>query len=95
MIVPISTSVAGVDNLLNDFGHVCDTLGGSSGSPVVESTDGAVVGLHHWRWPDGAKLPENQAVHIALILKDLAARVQSGALGKETLDEVTRPRPQP
>ena len=90
-----STSVAGVDNLLNDFGHVCDTLGGSSGSPVVESTDGAVVGLHHWRWPDGAKIPENQAVHIALIVKDLAAKVQGGGLGKETLDEVTRPRPQP
>ena len=90
-----STSVAGVNDQLNDFGHSCDTLGGSSGSPVVEATDGTVVGLHHWRWPDGAKIPENQAVHIALITQDLAKLVEAQRLSKEILDEVTRPRPQP
>jgi hypothetical protein len=90
-----STSVAGVDDVLNDFGHVCDTLGGSSGSPVVESGAGTVVGLHHWRWPDGAKVPENQAVHIRLVVDDLTMRVKAGTLPKAVLDEVTRPRPQP
>jgi V8-like Glu-specific endopeptidase len=89
-----STSVAGVDDVLNDFGHVCDTLGGSSGSPVMEATDGTVVGLHHWRWPAGAERPENQAVHITLIVKDLTARVEKNTLQQAVLDEVTSPRPQ-
>jgi hypothetical protein len=95
------TSVAGVDDVLNDFGHVCDTLGGSSGSPVVEFTNGSIVGLHHWRWPDGAQFPQNQAVHIALIVKDLTDRAEKEQDPekqkklKAAVAEVTRSRPTP
>jgi hypothetical protein len=89
-----STAVAGVDDAVNDFGHVCDTLRGSSGSPVLHSETGAIVGLHHWRWPAGAAIPENQAVHWGLIVRDLAARVKAGTLAKGVLDEVTRRPPQ-
>jgi endonuclease G len=38
--------------------HDCSTLGGNSGSPVVEMTTGAVVGLHR----DGSFLARNEAV---------------------------------
>jgi len=38
--------------------HDCSTLGGNSGSPVVEMTTGKVVGLHS----DGAFLARNEAV---------------------------------
>jgi hypothetical protein len=51
-----------------DFGHLCDTLGGSSGSPVLDATDFAVVGLHHFGFFDGDPNPVNQAVQIAGIL---------------------------
>jgi hypothetical protein len=31
-----------------DFGHSCDTMGGSSGSPVFRRADMQVIGLHHF-----------------------------------------------
>ena len=31
----------------NDFYHLCDCLGGSSGSPIIDEATGRVVGLHH------------------------------------------------
>jgi V8-like Glu-specific endopeptidase len=87
-----ATPKPGVNGAPNDFGHVCDTMGGSSGSPVMESTNGAVVGLHHLGFLPGMT-PENQAVHIGLIVKDLGLRVQNGTLTKATLDEVTLSAP--
>lgn len=89
-----ATPKPGVNGAPNDFGHVCDTMGGSSGSPVMESANGVVVGLHHLGFLPGAK-PENQAVHIGLIVQDLSTRVQNGTLTKATLDEVTLPAPPP
>src|SRR5262245_51098812 len=58
-----------------DFGHLCDTLGGSSGSPVLDRQTGGLVGLHHLGIPAGAVDPVNQAVHIGQVLDDLRARV--------------------
>jgi hypothetical protein len=58
-----------------DFGHLCDTLGGSSGSPVLDRQSGAVVGLHHLGIPVGAVDPVNQAVHIGLVLEDVRTRL--------------------
>ena len=58
-----------------DFGHVCDTLGGSSGSPVLGWSTGKVVGLHHLGFVPGVKDPQNQAVHIKQILDDIKTKV--------------------
>ncbi len=66
-------SVSGVsrfgrESALTDFGHLCDTLGGSSGSPVIDSSNGQVVGLHHLGI-NGVIV--NRAVHMPQILEDL------------------------
>ncbi len=58
-----------------DFGHLCDTLGGSSGSPVLDRQSGGLVGLHHLGIPFGAVDPVNQAVHIGQVLDDVRTRV--------------------
>jgi hypothetical protein len=58
-----------------DFGHECDTLGGSSGSPVLDRATGRVVGLHHFGFREGLDEPVNQAVDIASILEDLSTQV--------------------
>ena len=50
-----------------DLAHGCDTLGGSSGSPVFNST-GHVVGLHHWgRANSGTFRNANRAVRGILV----------------------------
>lgn len=53
-----------------DFGHQCDTQGGSSGSPV-QDVMGMVIGIHHYGFPSTAKPSEqvNQAVKMGEILK--------------------------
>lgn len=60
-----------------DFSHGCDTLGGSSGSAVQDTTSGDVVGLHHLGFPlnpaPGSK-PLNRGVQIGLILADVQAK---------------------
>ena len=52
-----------------DFSHLCDTMGGSSGSPVLSRRSLEVIGLHHlgidladkdWRH-------QNRAVRMELI----------------------------
>jgi V8-like Glu-specific endopeptidase len=58
-----------------DFGHECDTLGGSSGSPVLDRATGRVVGLHHFGFREGLDEPVNQAVEIGRILEDLSTQV--------------------
>lgn len=52
-----------------DFGHSCDTMDGSSGSPVLRRGDLKVIGLHHWGFVAGdAKWKaENRAVQISRI----------------------------
>jgi hypothetical protein len=60
--------VAGITAALTDFGHGCDTLGGSSGSPVLDIKSGKVLGLHHLGFPPNATRPVNRAVKIRQIL---------------------------
>lgn len=45
--------------------HQCDTLGGSSGSPVINRTNGHVVGIH---WGATGGTPSNHAIPMALVL---------------------------
>lgn len=57
----------------SDFTHSCDTVGGSSGSPVFDDS-GKVVGLHHYGFAEGGDWSENRAVRMKLILEDINAR---------------------
>lgn len=51
-----------------DFGHKCDTLGGSSGSPLL-GHDFRVVGLHHFGFGGGGQWNgENRAVQVRLVM---------------------------
>jgi hypothetical protein len=59
--------VAGVTAALTDFGHGCDTLGGSSGSPALDLQTGRVLGLHHLGFLPTDQ-PINRAVRIQQIL---------------------------
>jgi V8-like Glu-specific endopeptidase len=70
-----SVSKPGTGGGPTDFGHLCDTLGGSSGSPVLDRQTGGLVGLHHLGIPAGAVDPVNQAVHIGQVLADVKTRV--------------------
>ena len=61
----------GVTSTKTDFAHKCDTLGGSSGSPIFDDRSLEVVGLHHFGfggfppWTD-----QNRAVHIQHVAKE-------------------------
>jgi V8-like Glu-specific endopeptidase len=64
----------GIGVAKTDFGHFCDTEGGSSGSPIQDTVSGAVLGLHHLGFQTGANIVVNRGVKIGLILSDLAQR---------------------
>jgi len=51
-----------------DFGHSCDTYGGSSGSPVQDISDGRVIGLHHFEFFPDDRILLNRAVKMSLII---------------------------
>ena len=71
----------------SDFGHLCDTLGGSSGSPVMDWQSGFVV-LHHFGFVSASSDPVNQGGRAQapadILLKDEAAHA-----------EMVMPKPQP
>jgi len=59
-----------------DTGYMCDTQGGSSGSPVIGFSDNAVVSLHHC-----ANCP-NRGVPISAVIGDLGSNVPAnGTVG--------------
>lgn len=59
-----------------DFSHTCDTLGGSSGSPVFNEA-GEVVGLHHLaKAPTGSFVDVNRAVRGSLVNGIIGAHLQ-------------------
>jgi hypothetical protein len=65
--------VSGVSADLTDFGHLCDTLGGSSGSPVMDLATSRVIGLHHLGFNDRSPQLINRAVNIREILDYIRA----------------------
>jgi hypothetical protein len=65
------TNIAGAGGGLTDFGHLCDTLGGSSGSPVIDLGSGTVIGLHHLAFSTDAAALVNQAVRMNLIVSKI------------------------
>lgn len=56
-----------------DFGHFCDTSGGSSGSAVQDERTGQVIGLHHLGFRRNSNKPVNQAVMMKRILDAIGA----------------------
>jgi hypothetical protein len=56
-----------------DFSHSCDTMGGSSGSPVF-TDDGILVGLHHYGFAEGGIWSDNRAIRMSRIVANLAER---------------------
>jgi hypothetical protein len=60
-----------------DFGHQCDTLGGSSGSPVFRFDTRSVVGLHHLGIHPASSDLFNRATHIDLVLEAMKPAVRA------------------
>jgi hypothetical protein len=68
--------VAGRGSEKTDFGHHCDTMGGSSGSPVLQFGSRRVVGLHHLGTTPFSSELSNRATHVDLILNHMAEAVR-------------------
>jgi V8-like Glu-specific endopeptidase len=73
--------------VMSEFTHVCDTEGGSSGAPVL-NTRGELVGLHHLGFDVDPKTcaqtdKENKAVKISVILE--ATRNDQKAVHEEIM----------
>lgn len=66
--------LAGVSSRKTDFGHLCDTLGGSSGSAVMSADSKQIVGLHHLGFVNRSRRPVNRAVKASLILEWIAEK---------------------
>jgi V8-like Glu-specific endopeptidase len=67
----------GISQSGTDFGHLCDTLGGSSGSPVIKN--GKVSGLHHLGFDSSSGLLVNRAVKVSLLLADIKSKAPAVA----------------
>lgn len=70
-----------------DFGHMCDTHKGSSGSPVQDTTTGLVVGLHHLASQQNTLF--NRAVHSDQILEFL--RLNANAIFQSLVPQPVAP----
>lgn len=69
-VTKIDCSVAGVPPAIY-FTHTCDTLSGSSGSPVFNQK-GAVIGIHEWGFAES-----NDKVNKAIPMKEIIAELRS------------------
>lgn len=69
--------VQGRGSGMTDFGHQCDTLGGSSGSPVIDFGKRKVVGLHHLGIADGSNDLFNRAALMDLVMADMEDEVRA------------------
>jgi V8-like Glu-specific endopeptidase len=72
------SQIAGIElNRATDFGHHCDTLGGSSGSPVFDFETGKVVGLHHMGFTAASHNLDNQGIYLWRVLQDISGQSPS------------------
>lgn len=71
----------------SDFGHHCDTLGGSSGSPIFSPTKFDLRGLHHIGFEETAKPGPlvNQGIYLGLIFSDIQAH--ASPIAREISDQ--------
>jgi hypothetical protein len=75
--VVVGPVVPGRDGSPVDFGHGCDTKGGSSGSPVFDFEAMKVIGLHHLGFPEGLAGMVNQGTHLDRILAALSDELRA------------------
>lgn len=64
----IDSKLGVIFNRTHNFGHHCDTEGGSSGSPVMDRKTGEVIGLH---WAGLGKENMNKAIIVKKILEEI------------------------
>jgi hypothetical protein len=64
---------------LSDYGHGCDTLGGSSGSPILDPANGNVIGLHHLGIDSVNHVYINRAVRIEPIVASIRTQAPEAA----------------
>ncbi len=69
----------------NDIGYMADTIGGSSGSPVIAYSDNLVVALHHC-----ATCP-NRGVPIPNIITHLGSSLPANAIGGTVVNPPAAP----
>jgi hypothetical protein len=74
----LDPEISGEGAELTDFSHFCDTLGSSSGSPVISFDRQAIVGLHHLTFDQDNLELANKAVKLELILDAIPADMAAG-----------------
>lgn len=79
----LTSSVTRTDSGRDTMKHMCDTEGGSSGSPVLDRERGYAIGLHWGGRTDEA----NFAISMRMILEDMQAHIPAGIYGKLTIAE--------
>lgn len=81
------SSVVGRGEAETDFSHTCDTLGGSSGSPVFSAASLKVIGLHHLGFEESDLVLKNRAVR----MDQVAATFAAGLMEVEATNESGSP----
>src|SRR5436190_1203319 len=80
-----SVSVTDRPQYANDFYHLCDCAGGSSGSPVIDAATGRVVGLHHRE----LERPFDEGINLAVKIGPILARIQTNEALYNRIKEAT------
>lgn len=85
---------AGQTQSHTDFYHSCDSSGGSSGSPVMDPTNGMVIGLHHiGTYDPDSKTYHNLALKIQLLIDNLPTGVLQELQKFSAVTVSTQPAP--
>lgn len=68
-----SVVVADLPKYSNDFYHLCDCEGGSSGAPVIDDTTGRVVGLQHRE----IRKAGDEGINLAVRMAPIVAKIRT------------------